>query len=295
MTKDLSGFINILKPPGMTSHDVIGFVRKVLHIKRVGHAGTLDPAAAGVLPVAVGQAARLIEYLELADKVYRAEIQLGIATDSGDDTGAVIAELDDFKLPSKAQLEPILAGFKGTIKQQPPAHSAIKINGKRACDLLRQGKAVTMPTRKVTIKELELLAINQLHRTLLIDVACSKGTYIRSLCRDIGEALKIPATMAFLVRQQVGDFSLADTVTLEELADCGAQALLDPAKFLNHLEHYDLASAREKAFRNGLGTGERQHIPKSDILRVYVGDRFIGIGRYDRLKAEIVPVKVLGN
>ena len=104
MTKDLSGFINILKPPGMTSHDVIGFVRKVLHIKRVGHAGTLDPAAAGVLPVAVGQAARLIEYLELADKVYRAEIQLGIATDSGDDTGAVIAELDDFKLPSKAQI-----------------------------------------------------------------------------------------------------------------------------------------------------------------------------------------------
>lgn len=291
----ISGFINILKPPGMTSHDVIGFVRKVLHIKRVGHAGTLDPAAAGVLPVAVGQAARLIEYLELADKVYRSEIQLGIATDSGDDTGAVIDKLDDFRLPDRDQLETVLAGFKGKIKQLPPAHSAIKIDGKRACDLLRQGKAVKMPIREVTIKGLELLAIDQLKRTLLIDVACSKGTYIRSLCRDIGEALKIPATMAFLVRRQVGDFSLADTVTLEELADIGGQALLDPAKFLNHLERYDLLAAREKAFRNGLGTGERHNIPQSTILRIYVDDRFIGIGRYDRSKEEIIPVKVLGN
>ena len=121
----LSGFINLLKPPGMSSHDVVGFVRKVLKEKRVGHAGTLDPAAAGVLPIAVGQAARLIEYLEITDKAYRAEISLGVSTDSGDDTGEVLAR-QDFVMPAASVLEAALAKFRGPIRQVPPAHSAIK-------------------------------------------------------------------------------------------------------------------------------------------------------------------------
>lgn len=288
---DIGGFLNVLKPPGMTSHDVIGFVRRVLHVKRVGHAGTLDPAAAGVLPVAVGASTRLIEYLELADKTYRAEVKFGIATDSGDDTGEVIGSLADFTLPAADAIEAALAGFRGRITQVPPAHSAIKIGGRRACDLLREGKVVDMPSREVFIHRLELLARRE--DTILIDTDCSKGTYIRSLCADIGAALGIPATMAFLVRRRVGDFALEDALTLEELKERGASALLAPSDFLSHLERYDLNPLREKAFCNGLATGERQHIPQSDTLKVYASGRFIGIGRFDRSNKEVVPVKVL--
>ena len=287
------GFLNILKPPGMSSHDVIGFVRRVLHIKRVGHAGTLDPAAAGVLPVAVGQAARLIEYLELADKTYRAEVRFGIATDSGDDTGKILQSKPDFTMPSVEEIQAVLKQFTGRITQIPPAHSAIKIHGQRACDLLRQGQKVEIPSREITIHRLELL--ERRTDTLLIDTDCSKGTYIRSLCADIGEALGIPATMAFLVRRRVGDFQLENALTLEELQAQGAAALLDPSEFLSHLESYALNPLREKAFRNGLGTGERENIPQSDVLRVYADGVFLGIGRYDRENQEIIPVKVLGN
>ena len=288
---EIGGFLNILKPPGMSSHDVIGFVRRVLHIKRVGHAGTLDPAAAGVLPVAVGQAARLIEYLELTDKTYRAEVKFGIATDSGDDTGEVIESMPDFTMPSVERIQSALEKFKGRITQVPPAHSAIKIKGRRAYDLIREGKKVEIPSREITIHRLDLLQRRE--DTILIDTDCSKGTYIRSLCCDIGTELKIPATMAFLVRSRVGDFQLKDALTLEELKESGAEALLDPSDFLSHLERYDLNPRREKAFCNGLSTGEHQHIPRGDILRVYADGKFIGIGRFDRSKSEIVPVKVL--
>lgn len=287
---EIGGFLNILKPPGMSSHDVIGFVRRVLHVKRVGHAGTLDPAAAGVLPIAVGQSARLIEYLELADKTYRAEVKLGFATDSGDDTGEIIESMTDFAMPTADQIRAVLEKFTGRITQVPPAHSAIKINGRRACDLIREGKSVEIPSRTVTIHRLELLA--QRADTILIDTDCSKGTYIRSLCTDIGAALGIPATMAFLVRRRVGDFQLADALTLEEFQEKGASALLDPSQFLSHLERYDLNPLREKAFGNGLSTGVRQHVPTSDTLKVYANDRFIGIGRFDRSNMEVVPVKV---
>jgi tRNA pseudouridine55 synthase len=224
----MDGFLNILKPPGMSSHDVIGAVRKVLHMKRVGHAGTLDPAAAGVLPIAVGQAARLIEYLELADKTYRAELTFGFATDSGDDTGKITEEVADFTMPSQQAIEHALLGFTGKIRQTPPAHSAIKIGGKRACDLLREGKEVEIPSREVTIHALDLVAYHPEEKKILLDVQCSKGTYIRSLCLDIGAALGLPATMSFLVRSRVGDFALADALTLEELSEAGERAILEP-------------------------------------------------------------------
>jgi tRNA pseudouridine55 synthase len=152
--KPLSGFLNILKPPGMSSHDIVGYVRRVLHTKKVGHAGTLDPAAAGVLPIAVGTATRLIEYLELTDKTYRAEIRLGIATDSGDDTGKILTSQPDWPDFDRSAIEAALTGFRGKIRQTPPAHSAIKINGRRACDLIREGKSVEIPSRTVTIHRL---------------------------------------------------------------------------------------------------------------------------------------------
>ena len=286
----MDGFLNLLKPPGMSSHDAINGVRKILGIKRVGHAGTLDPAAAGVLPVAVGQAARLVEYLEIADKSYRAEVRFGVATDSGDDTGEETERVETFTMPTEEALRSALARFVGRIEQTPPAHSAIKLQGRRACDLVRRGIAVDIPPRTVVIHRIELLARRA--DSVLIDVDCSKGTYIRSLCADLGRALAIPATMAFLVRTRVGDFSLDAAHTMEELRGLGASALLAPEEYLNHIERYELAPHRSKAFQNGLPTHERENPPQGERLRVYSEGVFLGIGRYERETQSIVPVKV---
>ena len=291
--KPVSGFLNILKPPGMSSHDVVGYVRRVLHTKKVGHAGTLDPAAAGVLPVAVGTATRLIEYLELTDKTYRAEIKLGIATDSGDDTGKILTCQSDWSDFDMSTLEKVLQKFTGKIQQTPPAHSAIKINGQKACDLLRAGKVVDVPSREVTIYRLELLAHN--HDMLLIDCDCSKGTYIRSLCQDIGEALGVPATMAFLLRRRVGDFTAEAALTLEELAEAGANALLPADKYLSSMQRFDLNPKREKAFCNGLSSTVKNFTAQTESLRVYADGHFIGVGRYDKEREELLPVKVIGR
>jgi len=291
--KPVSGFLNILKPPGMSSHDVVGYVRRVLHTKKVGHAGTLDPAAAGVLPVAVGTATRLIEYLEITDKTYRAEIKLGIATDSGDDTGKILTCQSDWSDFDMSTLEQVLQKFTGKIQQTPPAHSAIKINGQKACDLLRAGKEVEVPSREVTIYRLELLAHS--HDMLLIDCDCSKGTYIRSLCQDIGEALGVPATMAFLLRRRVGDFTAEAALTLEELAEAGEQALLPADKYLSSMQRFDLNPKREKAFCNGLSSTVKNFTAQTESLLVYADGHFIGVGRYDKEREELLPVKVLGR
>ncbi|WP_026765990.1 tRNA pseudouridine(55) synthase TruB [Selenomonas ruminantium] len=291
--KPVSGFLNILKPPGMSSHDVVGYVRRVLHTKKVGHAGTLDPAAAGVLPVAVGTATRLIEYLELTDKTYRAEIKLGIATDSGDDTGKVLTSQTDWSDFDMSTLEKVLQKFTGKIQQTPPAHSAIKINGQKACDLLRAGKEVNVPSREVTIYRLDLLAHS--HDMLLIDCDCSKGTYIRSLCQDIGAALGVPATMAFLLRRRVGDFTVENALTMEELAVAGANALLPADKYLSSMQRFDLNPKREKAFCNGLSSTVRNFTAQTESLRVYADGYFIGVGRYDKEREELLPVKVIGR
>ena len=291
--KPVSGFLNILKPPGMSSHDVVGYVRRVLHTKKVGHAGTLDPAAAGVLPVAVGTATRLIEYLEITDKTYRAEIKLGIATDSGDDTGKILTSQLDWSDFDMSTLEQVLQKFTGKIRQTPPAHSAIKINGQKACDLLRAGKDVEVPSREVTIYRLELLAHS--HDMLLIDCDCSKGTYIRSLCQDIGEALGVPATMAFLLRRRVGDFTAETALSLEELAEAREQALLPADKYLSSMQRFDLNPKREKAFCNGLSSTVKNFTAQTESLRVYADGHFIGVGRYDKEREELLPVKVLGR
>lgn len=298
---ETSGFLNVLKPPGMSSHDIVGFVRHTLGIKKVGHAGTLDPGAAGVLPVAVGRATRLIEYLEHAEKSYRAELVLGIATDSGDTSGTVLEKLEasSFSMPSREAVEEALSKFRGDITQVPPAHSAIKIGGRRAYELVREGKTVEIPERHVTIHVLDLIGYDAGTHRLLLDVTCSRGTYIRTLCIDLGRALGLPAVMTFLVRTRVGDFTLADAMTLEELSAAGEKALLAPETMLSGLPRYDLPAGREHAFCNGLSTHDF-HLAKAEaackdgtIVRVYGMDTFLGIGRIDRAAAAVTPEKVI--
>ena len=210
------GILNVLKPPGMTSHDVVSFIRKIYSIKRVGHAGTLDPAAAGVLPIAVGPATRLIEYFAENNKSYRVELTLGYETDSGDDTGKVIRTSGE-PIPRTETITAVLTSFTGPIAQVPPMYSAVKVKGKRLYELAREGKVIERKARDVIIHNISLL--NVTGSKILFDVDCSKGTYIRSLCMDFGQKIGIPAVMSFLIRTKVGPFLLSEAHTLEEIEE----------------------------------------------------------------------------
>lgn len=288
-----SGFLNLLKPPGMSSHDVVSLVRRVLHQKRVGHAGTLDPGAAGVLPVAVGSAARLLEYIEHTRKSYRVEITLGMATDAEDATGSVTAKLDSFPMPLAEKIKKVLETFEGEIEQVPPLRSAIKIHGKRAYAYARAGMTAQIPKRRVQIYRLDLLSVDMTACRFLIDVTCSRGTYIRSLTTSIGHRLGVPAVMSFLLRTQVGDFSLTDAVTLEEFQAAGENSLLPSSACLRHLPHFNLPHERRRAFLNGLSTRMPECSESSGIFCVYDMEEFLGIGRWEEAEKSVFPVKVL--
>jgi tRNA pseudouridine55 synthase len=213
MTPALHGILVIDKPASWTSHDVVGWVRRWANERKVGHAGTLDPAATGVLPVAINDGTRVLEFLSDATKAYRAEITFGIETDSADGDGTVTAQHD--VTFSDAELDHALEAFRGAITQQPPAHSAIKIGGKRAYELTRSGAEVEIPARKVTIFALDVVDWNG--ETLTVDIDCSKGTYLRSIARDLGAALGSGAYLSDLVRTRSGPFDLCDVWTIAEL------------------------------------------------------------------------------
>ncbi len=210
----IHGIINVLKPTGMSSHDVIGCLRRIYGMKKMGHAGTLDPLAAGVLPVYAGQATRLIEYGDSDVKSYHAEFALGLATDTEDSTGTVVetAAVPDL---SADDVRRILASFTGDIEQAPSKYSAINVNGVKAYKLARQDVEFTLPVRHVTIHDLRLLSFDGRRGTFA--VTCSKGTYVRSLIRDLGQALGTCACMTYLVRTQAGLFTIDEAATLEEL------------------------------------------------------------------------------
>lgn len=215
----MNGFINVLKPPGMTSHDVVIFIRRLLGIKKVGHTGTLDPGAAGVLLICMGGATRLAGFLSDEDKEYRAEIAFGIATESGDSFGEVAGEEDASGL-TEHEVRSVLTHFHGKITQVPPMTSAIKINGKKLYELARAGLTVDRPGRVVNIYSLKYIrgtGWGTPRPKALLDISCSKGTYVRSLCLDIGSKLGCGAHMSFLVRTGSGPFKISHTLTLEEI------------------------------------------------------------------------------
>ncbi|MHB1420205.1 MAG: tRNA pseudouridine(55) synthase TruB [Bacillota bacterium] len=213
------GFINVLKPPGMTSHDVVSRIRRITGIRKVGHTGTLDPDAAGVLPVALGHATRLVEYAMTSKKIYRAEITLGISTSTQDASGEILQKNPPGPL-SREQLQQVMERFQGKIKQVPPMVSALKYHGRRLYELAWEGREVEREPREVSIYRLDLLEYwgETLFPRAMIEVECSGGTYIRSLCSDIGDMLGCGAHLSFLVRTLTGIFPLAESFTLEEIA-----------------------------------------------------------------------------
>ena len=268
------GFINLRKPAGMTSHDAVNRVRKIFSTRKVGHAGTLDPGASGVLPIAINRATKFIEYLADCDKSYRAEILFGVATDSGDLDGEIVARAENFRMPALDELDAALKDFVGEIEQTPPKFSAIKINGRKAYDLARKNLEFDMPIRRVKIFRLEVVALDENSATLEID--CGKGTYIRSLARDLGERLNLPAVLKNLVRLRVGNFKLDAALDFDEL---NAEKILPIETCLAHLPKFELAEDRIRAFGNGLPTTVRAADEK--ILRVFANGKFLGVGRIE--------------
>ncbi|UCC65323.1 MAG: tRNA pseudouridine(55) synthase TruB [Anaerolineae bacterium] len=239
----LFGLLNIHKPSGPTSHDVVNAVRRGTGERRVGHSGTLDPLAEGVLVLALGKATRLLEYLAGSDKRYRAEVRLGITTDTYDIQGEVVAEH-----PAPGDLRPdtvrdvLQSQFSGDILQRPPVYSALKVGGKAAYARARAGEEVALQSRPVTIHAVDLLRLDSPDLTL--DVHCGPGTYVRSLAHDLGQALGPGATLTGLTRLASGDFRLEEAVSLDAL-----QAAFEGGTWPQHLLPADLALARTPQVR----------------------------------------------
>ena len=245
----MNGIVIVDKPQGWTSQDVTARLRRVFNTRRIGHGGTLDPMATGVLPVFVGRGTRGVEFFEHAEKTYEAVLQLGITTDTEDVTGTVLEE-KPVALTEEEFLN-ILPQFRGEIQQVPPMYSALKVNGQKLCDLARQGKEVERKPRTITIHKLECLEFNGDTARLLVH--CSKGTYIRTLCKDIGEALGCGGCMKSLRRVTAGEYTIEEAVPLQTLLDTEDPAVyLRPVDtmFRNHPQ-VTLTPNQEKRCRNG--------------------------------------------
>ena len=244
-----NGILIVDKPEGWTSQDVVSKLRGVLHEKRVGHGGTLDPMATGVLPVFAGRATRAVEFFEHAEKAYEATLLLGTTTDTQDTTGTVLETRP--VTVDEAAVRALLPRFTGVQQQLPPMYSAVKIGGKKLYELARAGKKIERKPREITVFSIELLHFE--NNSARLQIHCSKGTYIRTLCHDIGQALGCGGCMAALRRVQAGAYRLADAVTLDEiLAHPEPQTLLKPVDSLfSAYPRLTLTPAQEKCCRNG--------------------------------------------
>ncbi|AEF94345.1 tRNA pseudouridine synthase B [Desulfotomaculum nigrificans CO-1-SRB] len=288
----MDGIINVLKPPGMTSHDVVYFVRKITGAKKCGHTGTLDPGATGVLPVCLGKATRLARFVTEGNKSYRAEMTLGVSTTTQDAFGDIVELKDAFQIYPE-QIDNLLPSFIGDIKQTPPMASAIKINGQRLYDLARQGQSIDVPTRIVTIFDLRVVQSNNwgtAHPRILFDVTCSKGTYVRTLCADIGRALGCGAYMSFLLRTRVAGFSIDHAYTLEDLTDLAGAgqislAVVPMVQAVNHLPLVEINPTAQRAVCSGATlypAGVKRisgPIKEDAMVRVQSGQNLLGIYR----------------
>lgn len=256
----MEGILPLFKPAGMTSHDCVFKLRKLLRTKKIGHTGTLDPDVTGVLPICVGKATKIAEYITDAGKSYEGEVTLGFTTTTEDASGEKIEEKFVDRAIPRREIEQVLKSFIGEIEQTPPMYSAVKVNGKKLYEYARQGIEVERPTRKVTIYSIELLDDRDLFEGDLVSfkfrVSCSKGTYIRTLAVDLGEKLGYPAHMSSLVRTQSAEFTLVDCFTfeqLEALSEEGAvQTALHPLEAgISYLPKYRINDKVAEKVKNG--------------------------------------------
>ena len=279
----MNGTVNIFKPKGMTSHDVVNIMRKKLKIKKVGHAGTLDPNVAGVLILCLGKGTRISEYLLELDKEYIGELTLGMETDTQDIDGKVLNYSN--KIPKEFEILEVFESYSGWIEQVPPMYSALKHKGKKLYDLAREGKVVSREARKVHIKDLEVLN-NLDNKKILFKVGCSKGTYIRTLCNDIGESLGTYGYMSYLIRTEVGDFSINDSYSIDYIQELSMENINSIIRPIDEsLSFMDSIVIEDKYFKNiinglmlPINNGDYIDVD-SKIYKVYCKNIFIGLGK----------------
>ena len=293
----MDGIFNINKPTGMTSHDVVAIIRKHLKQKRVGHAGTLDPLASGVLPVCVGQATRVAEYLSESGKAYQAGIQFGTATDTYDAEGTIAATASTAGLTLNI-IEETIEQFRGPQMQYPPLYSAIKIEGQPAYKRARAGEAIVLEPRPIVIYALEILAWIPPRLTLAVE--CSKGTYIRSLAHDLGIQIGCYAYLESLIRTRSGPFTLADSITLEQFSDAVETNTIQDYSFPfdKALEQYPaikLDTETEERAKHGT-TFNYAVANNAGIARVYNSNgAFIAIAEWNEEQQGWKPKKVFAS
>ncbi|NLI67618.1 MAG: tRNA pseudouridine(55) synthase TruB [Bacilli bacterium] len=296
----MDGIIPLKKPKGLTSHDCVKKIRSITGIKKAGHTGTLDPNVEGVLPICLGEATKVIPFLQQLKKVYIAEVTLGTATTTEDADGEVIERKEMLDPPTDAEIEAALQSFIGEIKQTPPMYSAVRVKGKRLYEYARENKSVERPERTVTIydikrrKDLEELKDNA---SFTIEVSCSKGTYIRTLAVDIGKRLGYPAHMSKLIRIETDSFTIDETVTFSELEKAKEEDRLDElilpvGRALRHLPKIQVGHALKKRVLQG----QKLRQPKEKLNAPFVimhQHELLAIYEYDkRERGKIKPVRV---
>lgn len=282
----MNGILNIFKPKGLSSHDIVREVRKILGIRKVGHTGTLDPNASGVLPICIGKATRISEYLLNSDKVYVGELTLGYKTDTQDEDGIVLKQSN--KIVTESEIIKVFDCFKGEIYQLPPMYSALKHKGKKLYELAREGIEVEREKRKVHIYDISILNIVD-NNKILFRVRCSRGTYIRTLCDDIGQLLGTYGYMSYLIREEVYPFNIKESVSLDSIYDKYndkkiEDILIPMDKGLKDFKHLNFPSFFWKKLSNGEKLElEQDNIPKGieldEFLRIYCDNIFIGVGK----------------
>lgn len=301
----MQGFLNLNKPFGLTSHDCVAQVRRLLRTKRVGHGGTLDPAATGVLPIALGQATRLLQYLS-HQKAYRAKIRFGLTTSTDDLEGEILSQSDASQL-TLAQVQPLLAQFQGQIEQIPPAYSAIQVGGKRLYDLARAGQLVEAPLRIVEVEQIEVLAWHEGPTPELeVAIVCGTGTYIRSIARDLGAIAGTGGTLASLIRTASSGFHLPASLTLEDLAtqiEAHSFTPIPPQTALTHLPSLPLPDPLVKRWQQGQKLSQsvlQLNAPNLQVSTAYQvhhpNGSFLGIGQIQQGESEfLLAPKIVWN
>jgi tRNA pseudouridine55 synthase len=299
----VEGIVNVYKHSGPTSHDIINKIRKIFGIKRVGHCGTLDPLAEGVLVVCLGKATRLVEYLMGEDKIYETTMMIGKATDSQDITGNITSEKNIVDLDIEA-LKNAVSVFVGDIMQKPPMVSAIKVNGKALYKMAREGIEIERKSRLITIHSIEILDIRKDEDVFLVDmrVKCSPGTYIRTLCFDIGEKLGLPSLMSRLIRVESGDFNVENSVTLEVLEEAKLEnrlksLVMDSNVVLTKMPFFEINKEEVDKLLHGGFVAVDSNILKlsSTTIRAVYNKRLAAIAQLANIENNyyLKPVKVL--